>query len=419
MDGKHAVVTPTADSLVVLGSDANLPDGVVDNASIEDGSVGAEKLASSGATAGSYVNADLSIDEDGRITSASTGIVDLGTEVGGVLGSVNGGTGVDTSGATGIPKVSAGSWSVGATTDDLSEGSTNLYSQWSSDGTNVNYSGGNVSIGTSSPSEKLELGALGTATSTATQSSSGKIALTGSFWASTEESKRRFTVQNIASTTTDEDALLGFSWDASELFSVTKDGNFGIGIIAPASKLEVAGTIHSTAGGIKFPDNTTQTTAASDDNLGNHTATQNIALGSNWLSGDGGSEGMYVDGSGNVGIGTTTSSEKLHVSGGNILIDNNQRIYTKNGSGIIKNLVSLYNDDQYRFGDSGMVIRLLGHARPDIDNSYDLGDTDRKWRDLWLKGVVLLSDSDSSNYVGFPPSTFNRSKRCNVDFTFS
>jgi hypothetical protein len=39
------------------------------------------------------------------------------------------------------------------------------------------------------------------------------------------------------------------------------NGNVGIGTTAPNSKLEVAGTIHSTTGGIKFPDNTTQTSA--------------------------------------------------------------------------------------------------------------------------------------------------------------
>ena len=39
-------------------------------------------------------------------------------------------------------------------------------------------------------------------------------------------------------------------------------GNVGIGNTSPASKLTVAGTVESTSGGIKFPDGTTQTTAA-------------------------------------------------------------------------------------------------------------------------------------------------------------
>jgi len=39
-------------------------------------------------------------------------------------------------------------------------------------------------------------------------------------------------------------------------------GNVGIGTSSPTSELTVAGTIESTSGGIKFPDGTTQTTAA-------------------------------------------------------------------------------------------------------------------------------------------------------------
>ncbi len=51
------------------------------------------------------------------------------------------------------------------------------------------------------------------------------------------------------------------------------------------------------------------------DNLGNHTATANIQLGSYWLSGDGGNEGVFVDSTGNVGIGTTGPLGHLHSSG--------------------------------------------------------------------------------------------------------
>lgn len=42
------------------------------------------------------------------------------------------------------------------------------------------------------------------------------------------------------------------------------------------------------------------------DNLGNHTATENVNLNGNWLSGDGSDKGLYVTAEGNVGIGTTT-----------------------------------------------------------------------------------------------------------------
>jgi hypothetical protein len=45
-------------------------------------------------------------------------------------------------------------------------------------------------------------------------------------------------------------------------FSVMGNGFVGIGTTSPNSRLEVAGTIHSTSGGYKFPDGSSQTTAA-------------------------------------------------------------------------------------------------------------------------------------------------------------
>ena len=50
------------------------------------------------------------------------------------------------------------------------------------------------------------------------------------------------------------------------------------------------------------------------DNLGNHTATQNINLNGHWLSGDGGSEGIFVNSSGYVGIGKSNPGKQLDIS---------------------------------------------------------------------------------------------------------
>jgi hypothetical protein len=57
------------------------------------------------------------------------------------------------------------------------------------------------------------------------------------------------------------------------------------------------------------------TAAGSGDNLGNHTATQNIVLGANYLSGDGGNEGISIDSSGKTGIGTASPATMLDVNG--------------------------------------------------------------------------------------------------------
>lgn len=128
-----------------------------------------------------------------------------------------------------------------------------------------------------------------------------------------------------------------------------------------------AGTLCN-AGEYLDGDGTCKTVPSGADNLGNHTAGQNITLGTHYLSGDGGDEGLLIDASGNVtasaalilpadqplrwgasyvianggdnnirfhtngtermrlnganlGVGTTTPGQKLSVKDGNILIE--------------------------------------------------------------------------------------------------
>jgi len=106
----------------------------------------------------------------------------------------------------------------------------------------------------------------------------------------------------------------------------------GIGTTAPAATLHVAGASSSvlleglagTGTRVVTADASgnlsTTTTASLADNLGNHTATQNLNLGANTLVGNGGSNGLAISNTGNVGIGTSNADSKLEVGGG-IAID--------------------------------------------------------------------------------------------------
>jgi hypothetical protein len=68
----------------------------------------------------------------------------------------------------------------------------------------------------------------------------------------------------------------------NHLFTVLGSGNVGIGTTTPAYKLDVAGAIRSSSGGIVFPDGSTQTTANANVISGNNVITQvngNVGIG--------------------------------------------------------------------------------------------------------------------------------------------
>lgn len=94
-------------------------------------------------------------------------------------------------------------------------------------------------------------------------------------------------------------------------------------LVSPTGMLTVGSEVHATGGGFRFPDNTLQMTAAVSDNLGNHIATQNLRLNGNWLSGDGGSEGLLVDQYGNLRGGG--ADEVDDVFGGSVALGEGAR----------------------------------------------------------------------------------------------
>jgi hypothetical protein len=78
--------------------------------------------------------------------------------------------------------------------------------------------------------------------------------------------------------------------NGAAFFTATDGGKIGIGTTSPGQKLSVAGTIESTTGGIKFPDGTSQTTAA--DNV--HTLGESYGGGIVFYVYDGGRHGLIA-----------------------------------------------------------------------------------------------------------------------------
>lgn len=170
-------------------------------------------------------------------------------------------------------------------------------------------SSGNVGIGTTSPSSRLDV----------LTSSSGPVA----------------TLKNTSSTGGSGLAVYGgtgsgsniltlYDKDSNQRLEVTGEGNVGIGTTSPSARLEVQGTNSNTQAALKVtdsgdsffevvPDNNTTFKIGDLDAVGDEAMI--VGTFSDITFSKGGTTTMILDSNNRVGIGTTSPSSKLQVNG--------------------------------------------------------------------------------------------------------
>jgi len=110
----------------------------------------------------------------------------------------------------------------------------------------------------------------------------------------------------------------------TEAITIKASGNVGIGTAFPSASLDIGGKVRA------YTDGTDDLLVKDNLEVGNH---------------------IYVDGTGNnyfagnVGIGTAAPEEKLHVAGGNILLDNNKSLEMKHSTGVVVGHLYVHEDN--------------------------------------------------------------------------
>jgi len=214
---------------------------------------------------------------------------------------------------------------------------------------------GNVGIGTTAPGAKLHINSAGassveTRLTTSGQPSNPVVQLVAKY----SDTPAEFGLSGYFGFLRVDGSLgigtwyshpLIFGTNNLERMRIDQNGNVGIGTTTPSSLLELYKTDASPILTITSATSTTYSpqiafrtgaTPTTKFTLGVDISTGKLKIvpSSDITT----STGITIDSSGNVGIGTTSPLEKLHISGGGLLLENNQAIKMKDTAG---NIVSI------------------------------------------------------------------------------
>ena len=242
---------------------------------------------------------------------------------------------------------------------------------------------GNVGIGTSSPDQLLDVGDH-TATGNRSIRISQRTATAAQTYGGIE-----FFYDNSAGTTGVNAAIkyaagplrndgeltfhTGASASISERLRIDHNGNVGIGTTSPSEKLNVSGNVRVTSGFVSFSGSiSTPSEAAAVYRPADNTLAFSTAN----------TERMRIDSSGNVGVGTTSPADELHINNDSANV--NLRLTRNTATGarisgsdgaltpaiIFETIASSAITERMRIDSDGRI--GVGTSNPDSDISYGL-----------------------------------------------
>jgi hypothetical protein len=279
------------------------------------------------------------------------------------------------------------------------------------------YFGGNVGIGTSSPSSQLHL-----------SSALPRIYLTD-----TDTSTTSYLIGDNGWLTFSADtSRVVFNINSSEVMRMLENGNVGIGTSSPDAKLEIK-QVDGT------PDTGFQITRYNNDNqflslwttggvryidsVGDSSVSSNLSFRRSTNSGSSFSESMRIDSSGNLLVGKTSANTTVEgfqtragaitaiTRDGNLVLNANR--LTSDGD------IMVFQKDSTTVGSIGTATRpyfaspdwgvkigqsgAQGYLEPTnqsgsaLDNGINIGASSTRWKDLYLSGGVFLGGTGSAN----------------------
>jgi hypothetical protein len=200
-------------------------------------------------------------------------------------------------------------------------------STWETLGSDIYFNTGRVGIGTSTPTQTLSV--------------SGNMRLTGALFDTNNASGTAGMILQTTGT--------GTQWVATSSLAISGS------VIGGTSGYVARWTSSSTLSSGVFIDNAVVAGVNATSSTINFLVQGTGANSPFQINSSTGTSLLKVLASGNVGIGTTSPSEKLVIGGGNILLDNNQALMTKTNAGTAFNAVYMDVGNALNIGRSSLI----------------------------------------------------------------